>query len=759
MTDMKVALILQLKNMLRGGLGQVRGELKGLKSEAQGLGSIRGPSSDGLIRYGKSAREAAQALRDLKRQQQGLGTGAAGTNTLLAGTGRGVLMLGGLYGGVQAARTVVGGTVGQSITFEKAMAQVRKKVDAPDEAGFQQLEKTINQIAAEYGLARAQVAELVAEAGAAGIAFADLERFMRMTAKAAVAWDMSAPEAAQKLAEIKAGTQMTIAEMEILANKINGLGDNSAAKERDIVEMFQRAGAAAKAAGVNFDVSLAALTAVRSTGLQPEIAARWFGAFTGGLRTIEEGTDKAKAGLQLLGLDAKTVAEGMKRDALGTILDIFDRLQKSPEAATAAIKIFGKEWWDETSRAAQALPELKKQLEFLKSGKWQGSLDKTLGIELATTANHLERFKALVSEIGDRMGRWALPPLNAAIDGLIKKYDELQERLANKPKSGDASENPQWAEGQDPSEAPDVKAVKKAIGDGAAAVDEFVFGKKLTKDPAQKIAAQSIGASSDAEALGKKQSEEAALLRIQAANAKAKDDRARLTLEAQKKEQEAQGNLAAADRMRRAGGQAAARDMTNIEGGEQQIKDPFSARIPALVAEKKRLEALLQSAGGRQIVKDDASGKFWNVDALREQLDAVKGKLGEVAGEAAKTGDAIKDKLTMDLSGQGSAAAASFGQGLLAGSGQAVSAAEGLAAKIRSALSPAATIAPAAPAAPPTRPLTGGSARAPGGVKVDVAGITITGVSDPDRAARQMEARLAAAVRSGLSGAHHDGVA
>lgn len=753
MTELKASLVLQLKNMLRGGIAQVRGELKGLKSEAQGLGTIKGPNADGMVRYGRSAREASQAVRELKRQQAALGAGAGpgAGNTILAGTGRTALMLGGLYGGAQATRSVVGGTVGQAVTFEKAFAQVRKKVDAPDEAGFQALEQRINRIAIEYGLARAQVAELVAEAGAAGIAFGDLERFMRMTAKAAVAWDMNPQEASQSLAYIKSATQMTIAEMEVLANKINGLGDNSAAKERDIVEMFLRAGAAAKAAGVSFDVSLAALTAVRSTGLQPEIAARWFSAFTGGLRTIEDGTAKSKEGLKLLGLDAKKVADGMKKDALGTMLDIFERLEKAPDKATAAIKIFGKEWWDETSRAGQALPELRKQLEYLKSGKWSGSLDKTLGIELATTANHLERFKALVSEIGDRMGRWALPPLNSAIDGLIKKYDELKERLANKPAKVDPSEDPQWLDGQDPSKLDDVKAVKRAIGRGVDAVGEFVFGKKLTKDPSREQAQAFLGQSADAEALAKKQTEEAVTLRVQAANAKKKDDRARLTLEAQKKEQEAQANSNAAARARRAAAQAAARDMTNIEGGEQQIPKPFSSQVPALREEKSRLEALISKAGSGSVVKDDASGKFWNVEVLKQQLDAVKAKLGEVSGEADKTGAAVKDKLTLDLTSQGTATAMSWAQGLRAG----VPAVEAAAAALRAPI-----MTPAAPVGGGgARPLTGGGASAPARpTQVQVAGIHIHGVSDPDRAAKRVVAELAQRIRLTNEGAHHDGV-
>lgn len=754
MSEFKVSLILQLKSLLGRGIGQIRGDLRGLKSEMQGLSSTRGPNAAGLDRYGRSAREAAGALRQLKREQAILGAGkvagGAAGNTVLAGAGRAAVALGGYYG----VRGAVRATVGQSVSFEKAMAAVRKKVDAPDEAGFRRLEETINRIATDYGLARAQVAELTAEAGASGIAFQDLERFMRMTAKAAVAWDMSPQEASQKLAEIKTGTQLTIAEIEKLAEKINGLGDNSAAKERDIVEMFGRAGAAAKAAGVSFDVSLAALTAVRSTGLQPEIAARWFAAFTGGLRTIEDGSKKAKEGLKLIGLDAEKVAKGMKTDALGTMLDIFDRLQKAPEGATAAIKIFGKEWWDETSRAAQALPELKKQLEYLKSGKWQGSLDKTLGIELQTTANHLERLKSLTSEIGDRMGRWALPPINNAIDGLIKKYDELKERMEQR-------ERP-----KDPNAPTAEKYMKKHAAEREARgpgwddwLGELVFGKKLTKDGARKQSETLSGTAADAEALAKKQSEEAALLRVQAQNAKKKEDRARLSIEAGKKEEEARANEELAARSRRAAGQAAGRDMTNIEGGLQQLprrartEDQKEAEVlRARIAEIERLKARPSlnpfASSGSQA---KAGARSSELDA---ELERLKARLKELEGAAGETGAAIKDKLSMDLSAEGNRAAASFAQGFSAGTGPALAAAQAFAASLRATVS-----TPAAPVGGGGRPATGGGASAPAKAPtVQVGGITVNGASDPEATARAVERRIASAVRSGLSGAHHDGV-
>jgi TP901 family phage tail tape measure protein len=273
------------------------------------------------------------------------------------------------------------------------------------------------------------MAGLAAQAGQSGIAYKDLGSFMMLAAKASSGWDMAPKEAAQRLAEIKSLTQWTIPQLAEYADKFNALADSSSASEKDVVRMFQRASASAKAAGVSFDTSLAALTALKSTGMEESTSARFWNSFASKLATAGmggRGAKQAAEGFKTLGLSIKQVEKGMKSDATKTILDVLDRLDKSPNKATAAVEIFGREWWDEAARAGQALPEIRKNLETLSSGKWRHSLDKNLENDLSTTDNHLKRFKAMVSEIGDGMMRWALPPINEQLEKTLKSFEALK---------------------------------------------------------------------------------------------------------------------------------------------------------------------------------------------------------------------------------------------------------------------------------------------------------------------------------------------
>lgn len=475
---MRVKLILDLINNLSPGARAARKDLGGVRTEAKALRDARAgqklkadlmalaPAAAKAGRELGAVKRAARetdgsAIGRLRRELDGAGTSAARLKRELAGlgaggalragqgvagsagrTGSGGALAAGALGAAGVPLGVLGGgvgaygvgraTIGTAVSRDKALADVRKKVDLPDGASFENLTTEISSMAIAYGRSFEDIASIYAEAGAAGIAFRDLAGFATLATKAAIAWDMPAQEAAQKLFEIRAATGLTLPGLQDMADKINALGDTSAAKERDILEMFQRAGAAAKAAGVSFDASLAFLTAMRSIGIAPEVGARGFNALVSKMATADD-NKKVGEGLKLIGLNAKEMAALVKTDATAALLKLFRALDKAPDPIKAAVKIFGQEWFDEMLRSKEAIGEVTKNLATLNDpAKWKGSSERTLNIELATTANHLERLKSLAGEVGDRLGKWALPPINEAIQRIVEGLKELDRRSGAK---------------------------------------------------------------------------------------------------------------------------------------------------------------------------------------------------------------------------------------------------------------------------------------------------------------------------------------
>lgn len=483
--NMRVKMILDLIANTKGGAKQAKADLKGVKDAAKGLDGSKGGQrlNRDFLNLASSSKTAARNVRETKTAANQLATipgpkklgrdfldlsrnaKAAGREieqvgrkarrvqaNVAGGQGRkagsaagheakdgppifgGTKALVGSYLGVQGARMAARATIGQSISFEKAMAEVKKKVDGMDDpAELAKMEQMISRGAIAYGRSREEVASLVAEAGAGGVGKNEMAEFIRINLAAATAWDATADKTSNALAKIRAATQWANPELENFVDKVNALADAGAAKEMDVVDMFQRAGAAAKAAGVDFDTSLAFLTAMNNVAIAPEVAARGFNAFASTLRTATEQQDRVDEGLKMIGLSAKKAENGMKTNPLGTMLDVLERIEKSSDKAKVAIKVFGREWWDEVARAGQALPEIRKNLDIVNDPKkWKGSAQQNLNIQLATTDNHLQRLKALTSEVGDRLGRWALPGINEGIEKIIAGMDALDKLAADR---------------------------------------------------------------------------------------------------------------------------------------------------------------------------------------------------------------------------------------------------------------------------------------------------------------------------------------
>lgn len=566
----------------------------------------------------------------------------------------------GAAAGYYTTREAIRKTVGEAITFEQAMAEVKKKVnDAPGAEGFAALEKTIKQIAIDLGIPQAKVAQLAAEAGAAGIAFAELERFTRLAAKASAGWDMTPEDAAGKLAGIKAGTNATIAQMEVLADKINGLGDNSAAKERDIVEMFGRSGAAAKAAGVDFDTTLAFLTALRSAGMQEEVGARFFSAITGKLATAGAGGKGAKdlgAGLEMLGLSLKTVSDGMKSNPAATLLDLLDRLNKAPDPAKAALKIGGGEWWDELARLAQARAEVVKQLDYIRNpANYKNSLQGNLDIKLATTGSHLERLKALSGDVGDRLGRWALPPINTAIEAWIhaqeerKKQTGLIERYTARENAADPDREARRKTEMDAENARTLDQNKAMYGDERGAVGPlltWLFGRRVTTDPSRAAATDELRRAGDQDEAAKKARAEASLMAERARGATGPD---RTALEERSKALSETADTAARNAVisLRGASVRGARDMTGVEAGEDlagAVVEGLRRRSAAAKAEVDGLRTAIA-----QMEAQLAQPRVPDRDAIVLRLETAKKRLQELGQAGESEGAAVATNIAAGI--------------------------------------------------------------------------------------------------------------
>lgn len=352
---------------------------------------------------------------------------AAGVAMARGFAGRLVAMGAGFIGVREGYR----GTAGAAMKFEEAFADVRKVVDGTDE----QLGNIRNQI---LDLSRALptsaegIAAIFAAAGQSNIPIEELGKFSEMVAKVAVAWDTTEGETSEALAKIKTQLSMNVTQIGLFADAINHLSNNTAAQAPDLVDFSKRVAANGEMFGFSATQTLAFGGAMVAMGAQTEVAATSFRNMGRALTMGERATKQQRIAFQKLGIDSVKTAQNMQKNALGTTLDVIERIQKLPEwqRISIASALFGDE-----ARALMPVisntTELRRQLAMVgDEANYAGSAYQEYMVRADTAANALaiigNKVRATFIGIGDSM----LPTIKEAGLGLGDVLDTLGERAS-----------------------------------------------------------------------------------------------------------------------------------------------------------------------------------------------------------------------------------------------------------------------------------------------------------------------------------------
>lgn len=336
-----------------------------------------------------------------------------------------------------------------AVTFESAMADVKKVVNFGDDtkiaaSGLAKMSDEVIRMSNVLPMAANDIAKIIAAGGQSGIATNELTKFAEDAVKMGVAFDITAEESGQALAEMRTAFRMTQIDVVSLADKINYLGNNTPAAAKGIMEIVKRVGPLGEVAGYASG-SIAALGAtLRGMGIQEEIAATGIQNFMLALVAGESATKSQKAAFRDLGLESAKVAADMQKDAEGTSLKILKLVKQLPKEKQAAMlqDLFGKESIKSIAPLLNNMQAL--QDNFIKVGdasNYAGSMEAEYAARAATTANNLQLLKNHLVAIGITVGTIFLPKLNELINRLkvilgkvqawAKANPELVRTLAN----------------------------------------------------------------------------------------------------------------------------------------------------------------------------------------------------------------------------------------------------------------------------------------------------------------------------------------
>lgn len=352
---------------------------------------------------------------------------------------RGELM-GGLFGVVGAA-VATAAPIKQAMQFESEMAEVKKVVNvdgtqAEQNTYFAKLGDQVLDLTRRIPMAADEVAKLVAAGGQGGIKNDELLKFAEMAGKMGVAFDISADEAGQSMAEMKSAFGMPLDKVGELADKINYLGNSTAASAKNIMEIVQRVGPLGGVAGTSSGQIAALAATLRGMGVQNEVAATGIQNFMLALTKGEAATKSQKLALKELGYGSKQVAGSMQKDAQATMTTILKSVQRMPRARQAAIlsQLFGVESIKAIAPLLDQLPQLEENFRKVADATaYGGSMQKEYDAIAATTTNKLKLWRNGLNEVAITIGSKTLPAIGQLADTTLPYLGGLTDMIKAHP--------------------------------------------------------------------------------------------------------------------------------------------------------------------------------------------------------------------------------------------------------------------------------------------------------------------------------------
>ena len=304
-----------------------------------------------------------------------------------------------------------------AIDEESVNAEIAKVADFANDKQKKEVTDSLKKmITTEIPMSYKEIGELAAAGAQGGIETVDLSKFSELAAKMGVAFDMEAGEAGQKMANWKAAFGMDMNELQALGDKVNYLGNNSAASAASISNVISRVGALGEVAGVGSGEVAGLGAAMIAMGTDDDVAATGIKKV---LTTLASGGNKAS--MEILGIGGADLSKAMKADGAGTIIDVFEKIKAlKPEEQTGALRdIFGQQNIGAIAPLLNNLDLVKDYLGMVgDKSKYAGSMQQEFDAQAGTTANQLKILRNQAVDAGMVVGGIMLPYFKKGVEKL-----------------------------------------------------------------------------------------------------------------------------------------------------------------------------------------------------------------------------------------------------------------------------------------------------------------------------------------------------
>lgn len=374
---MKVDLILQLVDRLSGPAASATGAINRVGSAAAAATAkvnaahIAAAKAQGGSNKAASVLGRAQAIANAEAAAaagsggKGAARGGGANTAMMASNGASMMKwMAGVGAGAAVAKNFKD-SAKSAIDFESALTDIDKVADWTDNFKLSDMKRELLELSKVMPLSITDLAKIAEQGAAAGIATQDLTKFISNAAKVSTAFNITAEEAGESMSKLATIFRMNQDQVVKLADSINVLGDSTAAKERDILNVLVRSGANGKQIGLTADSMSALAAAMLSMGQAPEVVGTALNSVIAKLSTAGSASDKVQEAWKEMGTSGEAIQKMMFANGDVGLIKVLEKIDKlEPEKkAKALVDIFGLTQQDDVARMSTVIPDIIKNMK------------------------------------------------------------------------------------------------------------------------------------------------------------------------------------------------------------------------------------------------------------------------------------------------------------------------------------------------------------------------------------------------------------
>lgn len=367
----------------------------------------------------------AQA-RDLNQQIDKMGRaklpgmpGSVGARVETGGVGGGKFSR---FGAAASGLTGIGTGVGisavlkQTAAVEDAMINMGRATNLPA-AELKKFEERFMSLSEKIGITTDKLAIMAFEGSKTGIDTKDLDKYVKITANAAVSFEILEAEAGRALGSIKAKMALNIDQLQELMDRVNFVADATSADGERMINIIER------------------LSGIFNTLKVPPSVAAGLAAIAD---QLEFSPELAASGMQMViskMMQVPAMAEKMVKAPADTIRALFVKLSKLPEAKriAAATKLFGAEAARFAVKMASNMELYDETMKKAANAKAMGSMEREMASKLKSLTMLWKNMKSAVINVMVAIGEGLAPDIKRFGEYLREITPKIREFVREHP--------------------------------------------------------------------------------------------------------------------------------------------------------------------------------------------------------------------------------------------------------------------------------------------------------------------------------------